>query len=33
MVSYYLTAVIAISLLVYITMRDTKHHSAMHRHE
>jgi MFS transporter, MHS family, alpha-ketoglutarate permease len=30
---YYLTAVIAISLLVYLTMRDTKHHSAMGRHE
>ncbi|WP_088344462.1 MULTISPECIES: MFS transporter [Rhodomicrobium] len=31
--AYYLTALIAISLLVYLTMRDTKHHSAMHRHE
>jgi MFS transporter, MHS family, alpha-ketoglutarate permease len=30
---YYLTAVIATSLLVYTTMRDTKHHSAMGRHE
>ena len=30
---YYLTSVIAISLLVYVTMRDTKHASAMHRHE
>jgi MFS transporter, MHS family, alpha-ketoglutarate permease len=30
---YYLTAVIAISLLVYVTMRDTKQHSAMGRHE
>ena len=30
---YYLTAVIAMSLLVYVTMRDTKHHSAMGRHE
>jgi MFS transporter, MHS family, alpha-ketoglutarate permease len=30
---YYLTAVIATSLLVYMTMRDTKHHSAMGRHE
>ena len=30
---YYLTGVIAISLLVYLTMRDTKHHSAMGRHE
>jgi len=31
--SYYLTAVIATSLVVYIGMRDTKHHSAMGRHE
>ena len=31
--SYYLTAVIATSLIVYVTMRDTKHHSAMGRHE
>jgi MFS transporter, MHS family, alpha-ketoglutarate permease len=30
---YYLTAVIATSLIVYLTMRDTKHHSAMGRHE
>ena len=30
---YYLTALIAISLLVYVTMRDTKHHSAMGQHE
>jgi MHS family alpha-ketoglutarate permease-like MFS transporter len=30
--SYYLTAVIAISLIVYTTMRDTRHHSAMGRH-
>ncbi|MGE3509023.1 MAG: MFS transporter [Vicinamibacterales bacterium] len=30
---YYLTSVIAISLLVYTGMRDTKHASAMHRHE
>jgi MHS family alpha-ketoglutarate permease-like MFS transporter len=30
---YYLTAVIATSLLVYVMMRDTKHHSAMGRHE
>ncbi|MBM3771632.1 MAG: MFS transporter [Acidimicrobiia bacterium] len=30
---YYLTAVIAVSLLVYVSMRDTKHASAMHRHE
>ena len=27
--SYYLTAVIAASLLVYLSMRDTKHHSAI----
>ena len=31
--SYYLTAVIATSLLVYVGMRDTRHHSAMGRHE
>ena len=31
--SYYLTAVIATSLIVYATMRDTKHDSAMGRHE
>jgi MFS transporter, MHS family, alpha-ketoglutarate permease len=30
---YYLTAVIAISLVVYVTMRDTRHESAMGRHE
>ena len=30
---YYLTAVIATSLFVYVTMRDTKKHSAMGRHE
>ncbi len=30
---YYLTVVIAVSLIVYVTMRDTKHHSAMGRHE
>jgi MHS family alpha-ketoglutarate permease-like MFS transporter len=30
---YYLTGVIACSLLVYVTMRDTKRHSAMDRHE
>jgi MFS transporter, MHS family, alpha-ketoglutarate permease len=30
--SYYLTAVIATSLLVYVGMRDTKHHSAIGRH-
>jgi MHS family alpha-ketoglutarate permease-like MFS transporter len=29
---YYLTAVIATSLIVYLTMRDTKHYSAMGRH-
>jgi MFS transporter, MHS family, alpha-ketoglutarate permease len=30
---YYLTAVIATSLIVYVTMRDTKRASAMGRHE
>ncbi len=30
---FYLTAVIATSLMVYVSMRDTKHHSAMGRHE
>ena len=30
---YYLTGMIAISLLVYVFMRDTKADSAMHRHE
>jgi MFS transporter, MHS family, alpha-ketoglutarate permease len=30
---YYLTIVIAISLVVYVTMRDTRHDSAMGRHE
>jgi MHS family alpha-ketoglutarate permease-like MFS transporter len=30
--AYYLTAIIFISLIVYLTMRDTKKHSAMHRH-
>jgi MHS family alpha-ketoglutarate permease-like MFS transporter len=30
---YYLTAVIATSLFVYVGMRDTKHASAMGRHE
>ena len=30
---YYLTGMIAISLVVYLFMRDTKAHSAMHRHE
>lgn len=29
---YYLTAMIGVSLIVYVTMRDTKKHSAMHRH-
>jgi MHS family alpha-ketoglutarate permease-like MFS transporter len=31
--SYYLTAVIATSLVVYVTMRDTKRNSAIGRHE
>jgi MHS family alpha-ketoglutarate permease-like MFS transporter len=31
--AYYLTGVIALSLIVYVTMRDTKKYSAMHRHE
>jgi MHS family alpha-ketoglutarate permease-like MFS transporter len=31
--SYYLTAVIATSLIVYATMRDTRRHSAFGRHE
>ena len=30
---FYLTAVIAVSLVVYVTMRDTRQHSAMGRHE
>jgi len=30
---YYLTGLIATSLIIYVTMRDTKHHSAMGRHE
>jgi MHS family alpha-ketoglutarate permease-like MFS transporter len=30
---YYLTVVIAVSLVVYVTMRDTRDHSAMGRHE
>jgi MFS transporter, MHS family, alpha-ketoglutarate permease len=30
---YYLTALIAVSLIVYVSMRDTKHHSAIGRHE
>jgi MHS family alpha-ketoglutarate permease-like MFS transporter len=29
---YYLTAVIATSLVVYVSMRDTKRHSAMGLH-
>jgi MFS transporter, MHS family, alpha-ketoglutarate permease len=31
--SYYLTTIIALSLTVYVTMRDTKKHSALLRHE
>src|SRR5262252_6339510 len=31
--SYYLTSVIAVALLVSLAMRDTKHHSAIGRHE
>ena len=31
--SYYLTAVIAASLIVYVGMRDTKRHTAIGRHE
>jgi MHS family alpha-ketoglutarate permease-like MFS transporter len=31
--SYYLTTVIAVSLVVYASMRDTRHESAMGRHE
>jgi len=31
--SYYLSGMIFLSLLIYATMRDTKHASAMHRHE
>ncbi len=31
--SYYLTAVIATSLVVYVSMRDTKHNTAIGRHE
>lgn len=31
--SYYLTGMIALSLTVYVTMRDTKKHSAIGRHE
>ncbi|WP_413776546.1 MFS transporter [Rhodopseudomonas sp. P2A-2r] len=30
---YYLSGMIFLSLLIYLTMRDTKHNSAMHRHE
>ena len=30
---YYLSGIIFLSLLIYATMRDTKHESAMHRHE
>ncbi|MDB5564533.1 MAG: alpha-ketoglutarate permease [Tardiphaga sp.] len=30
---YYLSGMIFLSLLIYTTMRDTKHNSAMHRHE
>src|SRR5215468_754930 len=30
---YYLSGMIFLSLLIYSTMRDTKHESAMHRHE
>jgi MFS transporter, MHS family, alpha-ketoglutarate permease len=30
---YYLSGVIFLSLIIYATMRDTKHQSAMHRHE
>lgn len=29
---YYLSGIIFLSLLIYTTMRDTKHESAMHRH-
>ena len=31
--AYYLTGIIAFSLTVYVTMRDTKKHSALQRHE
>ena len=31
--SYYLTGIIALSLTVYVTMRDTKKHSALARHD
>jgi len=30
---YYLSGMIFISLIIYATMRDTKHKSAMHRHQ
>jgi MFS transporter, MHS family, alpha-ketoglutarate permease len=30
---YYLSGMICLSLVIYATMRDTKHESAMHRHE
>jgi MFS transporter, MHS family, alpha-ketoglutarate permease len=30
---YYLSGIIFLSLVIYSTMRDTKHESAMHRHE
>ena len=30
---YYLSGMICLSLVIYSTMRDTKHESAMHRHE
>jgi MHS family alpha-ketoglutarate permease-like MFS transporter len=30
---YYLSGIIFLSLLIYATMRDTKHQSAMHRHQ
>src|SRR5258708_23541386 len=30
---YYLSGIIFLSLIIYTTMRDTKHESAMHRHE
>jgi MHS family alpha-ketoglutarate permease-like MFS transporter len=30
---YYLTGLIALSLIIYVTMRDTKRHSAMGTHE
>jgi MHS family alpha-ketoglutarate permease-like MFS transporter len=30
---YYLSGMICLSLIIYATMRDTKHQSAMHRHE